>query len=49
MYHDLRQKFGWTRMKHEATHYVSECDTYQKVKADYMKPGRLLQPLIIPE
>jgi hypothetical protein len=36
-------------MKHEAPHYVSECDTYQKVKADYMKPGRLLQPLIIPE
>jgi hypothetical protein len=25
------------------------CDTYQKVKADYMKPGGLLQPLSIPE
>jgi hypothetical protein len=36
-------------MKHEAARYVSECDTYRKVKANYMKPGRLLQPLSIPE
>jgi hypothetical protein len=49
MYHDLRQQFWWTRMKHEATHYVSECDTCWKVKANYMKPGGLLQPLSIPE
>jgi hypothetical protein len=49
MYHDLRQQFWWTRMKHEATRYVSECDTYQKVKADYMKPRGLLQPLSILE
>jgi hypothetical protein len=28
---------------------VSECETYQKVKADYMKPGGLLQPLSIPD
>jgi hypothetical protein len=42
MYHDLRQQFWWTRMKHKTTHYVSECDTCQKVKADYMKPGGLL-------
>jgi hypothetical protein len=26
---------------------VSKCDTCQKVKADYMKPGGLLQPLSI--
>jgi hypothetical protein len=49
MYHDLRQQFWWTRMKREVAHYVSECDTYWKVKADYMKPGGLLQPLSIPE
>jgi hypothetical protein len=49
MYHDLRQHFLWTRMKHETARYVSKCDTCQKVKADYMKPGRLLQPLSIPE
>jgi hypothetical protein len=28
---------------------MSECDTCRKVKANYMKPGRLLQPLSIPE
>jgi hypothetical protein len=49
MYHDLRQQFWWTRMKHEAACYVSKCDTYRKVKADYMKPGGLLQPLSIPD
>jgi hypothetical protein len=36
-------------MKREEARYVSECDTRRKVKADYMKPGGLLQPLSIPE
>jgi hypothetical protein len=36
-------------MKHETDRYVPECDTCQKVKADYMKPGGLLQPLSIPD
>jgi hypothetical protein len=36
-------------MKCEVARYVSECDTCQKVKANYMKPGGLLQPLSIPE
>jgi hypothetical protein len=49
MYRDLRQQFWWTRMKRETAHYVSECDTYRKVKANYMKPGGLLQPLSIPD
>jgi hypothetical protein len=49
MYHDLRQPFWWTRMKHEVARYVSECDTCRKVKADYMRPGELLKPLSIPE
>jgi hypothetical protein len=35
MYHDLRQQFWWTRMKCEAARYASECDTSQKVKAEY--------------
>jgi hypothetical protein len=49
MYHDLRQQFWWMRMKREIARYVSECDTYQKVKADYIKPGGLLQLLSILE
>jgi hypothetical protein len=49
MCHDRRQQFWWTRMKREASRYVSECDTCRKVKTDYMKPGGLLQPLSIPE
>jgi hypothetical protein len=36
-------------MKRETTCYVSECDTCQKVKADYMKPEGLLQPFSIPD
>jgi hypothetical protein len=36
-------------MKREEARYVLECGTYQKVKADYMKPGGLLHPLSIPE
>jgi hypothetical protein len=48
LYHDLRQQFWWTRMKHETTRYVSKCDTCWKVNADYMKPGGPLQPLSVP-
>jgi hypothetical protein len=33
----------------QAAHYISECETCQKIKADYMKPGGLLQPLSITE
>jgi hypothetical protein len=36
-------------MKRETARYVSECYTCWKVKADYMKPGGLIQPLSIPE
>jgi hypothetical protein len=36
-------------MKRETARYVSECDTCRKVKANYIKPGGLLQPLSIPE
>jgi hypothetical protein len=49
MYNDLRQQLWWTRMKREIACYVLECDTCQKVKADYMKPGGLMQPLSIPD
>jgi hypothetical protein len=36
-------------MKRETARYVSECDTCQKVKADYIKPEGLLQPLSVPD
>jgi hypothetical protein len=49
MYHDLRQQFWWTRMKRKTACYVFEYDTCRKVKADYMKPRGLLQPLSFPE
>jgi hypothetical protein len=49
MYHDLKQQFWWTRIKCKIARYVSECDTYQKVKADYIKPGGFLQPMSIPD
>jgi hypothetical protein len=34
-------------MKRETARNVSEYDTCRKVKANYMKPGGLLQPLSI--
>jgi hypothetical protein len=36
-------------MKRKAARYISECDTCRKVKADYMTPRGLLQPLSILE
>jgi hypothetical protein len=36
-------------MKRETARYVSECDTCQKVKANYMKLGGLLQQPSIPK
>jgi hypothetical protein len=36
-------------MKHEIAKYVSECDTYRRVKADHSRPAGNLQPLSIPE
>jgi hypothetical protein len=49
MYQDLNKSFWWMRMKREIAKYVSECDTYQRVKADHLRPARNLQPLSIPE
>jgi hypothetical protein len=36
-------------MKCETARYVLECDTCQKVKADYMKPRCMLQPFSVPD
>ncbi|WVZ89586.1 hypothetical protein U9M48_035967, partial [Paspalum notatum var. saurae] len=48
MYQDLKQKFWWTRMKRKIAKYVSECDVCRRIKADHLKPTRMLQPLTIP-
>jgi hypothetical protein len=37
MYHDLKAQFWWTHMKCEIAHYVAECDTCRRVKADHMR------------
>jgi hypothetical protein len=47
MYHDLREQFWWTRMKRETARYVTECNIYRKVRADYMKARGLLQPFSV--
>jgi hypothetical protein len=49
MYQDLKKNFWWTRMKREIAKYVSECDAYQRIKADHLRPAGNLQPLSIPE
>jgi hypothetical protein len=49
MYKDLKKNFWCTRMKREIAKYMSECDTYQRVKADHLRPTGNLQPLSIPE
>jgi hypothetical protein len=36
-------------MKRESARYMSKCDTYRKVKANYIKLGELLQHLSILE
>jgi hypothetical protein len=48
MYHDLKTQFWWTHSKCETARYVVECDMCRRVKADHMRPARLLQPLSIP-
>ena len=48
MYQDLRQRFWWTRMKHEVPKYVSKCDICHRVKASHLRLTGMLQPLDIP-
>jgi hypothetical protein len=49
MNQDLKKNFWWTRMKRQIAKYVSECDTYWRIKADHLRPAGNLQPLSIPE
>jgi hypothetical protein len=48
MYHDLKQRFWWTKMKIEIVRYIAKCDTCQRVKAVHLKSAEELQPLPIP-
>jgi hypothetical protein len=48
MYHDLKPLYWWNRMKREIAQYVSECDTYQRIKASHLKSAGALQPISIP-
>jgi hypothetical protein len=36
-------------LKRDVVEYVALCDTCQRVKAEYQRPTRLLQPMYIPE
>ena len=49
MYKDLRTRFWWKGMKRNVYQYVSKCLVCQQVKAEYRRPGGLLQNLPIPE
>ncbi|XP_024021742.1 uncharacterized protein LOC112091712 [Morus notabilis] len=48
MYQDLKRQYWWRGMKKDVHQYVSECATCLRVKAEYRKPTRELQPLPIP-
>jgi hypothetical protein len=49
MYHDLKSRYWWYRMKRAIAEYVALCDNYQRVKAERQRPAELLQPLKISE
>ena len=50
MYHDLKQRFWWTKMKIEIARYIAKCDTCQKVKAIHLRSAHIffLSRLYIP-
>jgi hypothetical protein len=48
LYHDLKQRFWWTKIKIEIAQYVAKCDTCQRVKAVHLKSAGELQPLPVP-
>lgn len=49
MYQDIKQAYWWPGLKRDVAEYVAICDVCQRVKAEYQRPARLLQPLKIPE
>jgi hypothetical protein len=49
MYHNLKSRYWWYRMKRVVAEYVVLCDNYQRVKAECQRAMRLLQPFKIPQ
>jgi hypothetical protein len=45
LYQDFKQRYWWYGMKKDVAAHVALCDVCQRVKAEYQKPARLLQPL----
>ena len=49
MYQDLKVSYWWFGMKRDVSEFVTKCLVCQKVKAEYLVPSGLLQPIRIPE
>jgi hypothetical protein len=49
MYHDLKATYWWYEMKRDVAKYLTLWETCQRVKTEYQRPTRLLQPLHVPE
>jgi hypothetical protein len=49
MYQDVKGHFSWNGMKKNISQFVAKCLTCPQVKAEHMRPGRLLQPLPVPQ
>jgi hypothetical protein len=49
MYHNLKSRYWWYRMKRVVAEYGVLCDNCQRVKAERQRAMRLLQPFKIPQ
>jgi hypothetical protein len=49
MYHDLKSRYWWCRMKRDIAEFMALCDNCQRDKAERQRPAGLLQPLKIPK
>lgn len=49
MYHNLKQRYWWIRMKKKIARYVNKCQTCQQVKAEHKKPAGKFQSFLILE
>jgi hypothetical protein len=49
MYHDLKSRYWWCRMKRDIAEFMALCDNCQRDKAERQRPAVLLQPLKIPK